>query len=315
MKRREFITLALGATYPMGAVAQGGLPVVGHLASGSNEITAHRIATFRKALAEGGYVDGKTIEIDARLASQATALIARVPALIAASGILAAREAQASTKTIPIVFIIGGDPVAMGLVASLNRPGSNTTGVSILTTQSEAKRLELISEIVPNAQTIAILINPANATTEPKIRELNAAAKTLRRQLHFFKASNEAEVDLAFSVIAERRIGPVVIAADNFYTSQGPRFAGLAIRHAMAGICPYRDFATSGGLASFGPNLDEEDRLIGQYAARILKGDKPSDLPVIQSSKVSLIINLKAAKALGVEVPQAVLARADEVIE
>ena len=317
MKRREFITLLGGAAaaWPVVARAQHILPVVGYLASGANAVAALRIATFEKALAESGHVHGKTIEFDHRLVDQTAALVARAPVLIAASGNLAARRAQALTKTIPIVFTIGGDPVTMRLVASIRRPGGNVTGVSLLTTQSETKRLEFIGEIYPNAQSFAVLINPNSESTEAKIQELNTAAKALRRQLQFFRASNEAEIEAAFAEIAKRRVGPILVSSDNFYTSQGPRLAALALRHALAAISPYRDFAMSGGLASYGPSVDEGDRLMGLYAGRILKGEQPADLPVIQSAKFELIVNLKAAKALGITMPMTLLGRADEVIE
>jgi putative ABC transport system substrate-binding protein len=316
MRRREFLGALGGAVtaWPAVARAQQRLPVVGYLTTASTD-AVQRIAIFQKALAETGHVDGKTIEIDHRVASQVAALVARAPALIAASGNFATLQAHAATKTIPIVFTLGGDPVAMGLVASFNHPGGNATGFSTLTTQSETKRLELMSEIVPNAQTLAVLINPNSATSEIKIRELNAAAKILGRQLQFFKASNEAEIDAAFSTVAERRAGPILIAADQVYGSQQPRLAALAARYAIATISPYRDFAMSGGLVSYGPRLDEGDRQFGLYAGRILKGEKPADLPVVQSSKLELVVNLKAAKTLGLKMPMTLLGRADEVIE
>jgi ABC-type uncharacterized transport system substrate-binding protein len=241
--------------------------------------------------------------------------VARHAAVIVADGNVAAQTAKSTTSTIPIVFTIGADPVSLGLVASLNRPGGNATGISLLTTVSEAKRLELLSELVPQATRIAVLVNPNSATTEAKLKELRAAAGVLGRQLHVLKASGEHEFDTAFANIVQERIGALHIASDNFFQSEGSRLGTLVVRHAIPSIFAHRPFALSGGLASYGASVSDADRQVGSYIGRILKGEKPAELPVLQSTKIELVINLKTARAFGLAIPLPLIGRADEVIE
>jgi putative ABC transport system substrate-binding protein len=324
MKRRELMIL-LGATvaWPLAARAQQkAMPVIGFLHSTSPD-TAPFDAAFRQGLSETGYVEGQNVAIEYRAAeghydrlpALAADLVGRKVDLIATSGPPAALAAKGATSTIPIVFGIGSDPVGLGLVGSLARPGGNLTGISFLTVELLPKLLELLSELVPQAGVIAVLVNPDNQNTERNITDLQEAARAKVRQLHILKAGTESDIDVAFATLVERRTAALIVVGDPFFTARRERLLALASRHAVPAIYTFREYAASGGLISYGASITGAFRQVGNYAGKILKGAKPADLPVQQSVKVELVINLKTAKALGLTVPQALLARADEVIE
>jgi putative ABC transport system substrate-binding protein len=326
MKRREFITLLGGAlAWPVAARAQqAAIPVVGFLNSASPRTTTEAVAAFRQGLAETGTIEGQSASIEFRwaegqydrLPALAADLVRRKVAVIATtSGIPPALAAKAATTTIPIVFTVGVNPVEVGLVASLNRPGGNLTGVSILNVELVPKRLEMLHELVPAATRIALLVNPANPNAETVSRDLQAAARTLGLQLHVLRASTDGELDMVFATWGQLRAGGLVVGPDTFFVSRTEQLTALALRHGVPAISLYREFAAAGGLMSYGPGGTDAVRLAGVYCGRILKGEKPADLPVQQSTKAELTINLKTAKALGLTVPPILLARADEVIE
>jgi putative tryptophan/tyrosine transport system substrate-binding protein len=326
MRRRDFIAgLGGAAAWPLAAWAQQpALPVVGYLNSGSGE-NARFLAAFRQGLKEAGYVERENVSIEYRFAQNqydrlsalAADLVRRQVAVIAATGgPPPALAAKAATATIPIVFNMGVDPVALGLVASLNRPGGNLTGVSSLNVELGQKRLELLHELVPTATTVALLLNPTNASVAERLsRDLQAAARTLGLQLHVLHASTEPDFDAAFATSVQLRAGALVIGTDGFLITRTAQLASLALRYAMPTMFQFREFAAAGGLMSYGGRVTDEYHLVGSYAGRILKGEKPGDLPVQQSTRIELIINMKTAKALGLTVPQSILLRADEVIE
>ena len=326
MRRRQFLGVLGGAAaaWPLAVRAQQpAMPVIGFLSPGSLEADTSRMNAVRQGLAEIGYVEGQNAAIEYRgaqyqhdrLSELAADLVnRRVAAIIvvSASGALAAK---AATNTIPIVFSIGADPVQLSLVTSLNRPSGNITGIYVLNVAVTGKRLELLRESVSTARVIGYLANPKSAATAPETKELREAARALGVELRVLNAANESEIDTAFATLAKERSVPLVVSSDNLFTDRPVRLAVLAARYAIPAICPYREFAAAGGLMSYGTDLADAYRVVGAYAGRILKGAKPTDLPVHQAVKVQLVINLKTAKALGLGVPTSVLARADEVIE
>ena len=277
---------------------------------------------FRRGLNETGFTEGQNVAIEFRWADQydrlpalAADLVRRQVTVIATSGLPAAVAAKAATATIPIVFQLASDPVALGLVTSLNRPGGNLTGLTSLNEEIGPKRLELLHEVVPSASIIALLMNPTSPNAETLSREVQEVANTLRLKLHVLHASNERDFDTVFASLAQLQAGGLVAGAHVFFNSRSKQLAALALRHAVPMITPYREFAAAGGLMSYGHSIPDQYRQAGVYVGRILKGEKPSDLPVQQATKVELIINLKTATALGVTFPPTLLARADEVIE
>jgi putative ABC transport system substrate-binding protein len=325
MRRREFIAVLGGAAaaLPLAARAQqSGMPVIGFLNSRAPGDDPHLLAAFRRGLEDSGFVEGQNVAIEYRFAENqydrlpalAADLVRRQVAVIAANT-PAMLPAKAATATIPIVFLTGSDPVKIGVVASLNRPGGNITGVSILNVEIGPKRLELLHELVPTATIIAVLVNPTNPTAETLSKDAQAAARALGLKLHVLHASSERDFDTVFASVVQLRAGGLVITSDAFFISRTKALAALTIRHAIPAIFQYRAFAAAGGLMSYGPNDADGFRLVGVYAGRILKGEKPANLPVQQSTKVDLIINLKTAKALGITFPLTLLGRADEVIE
>jgi putative ABC transport system substrate-binding protein len=300
------------------------LPVIGILAIGAPEANAIRLRAIREGLRTAGYVKGQNVKIEYRwaelhsgqLPAVAADLVSRQVAVIVASSTPAVLAAKAATDEIPIVFGIATDPVELGLVASLNRPGGNVTGVTSLNVEVAPKRLELMHELLPSVTSMALLINPAvPALAEPISRSSQAAAQALGLQLHPVQASNDRDFDAVFDRLIQFRAGALVIGPDNLFTIHKEQLAKLTVRHAMPAIYQYREFAAAGGLMSYGTSETEYYRLVGTYAGRVLKGDKPADLPVQQSTKVELFLNLKTAKALGITVPLPLSGRADEVIE
>jgi ABC-type uncharacterized transport system substrate-binding protein len=326
MKRREFITLLAGATsWPLAARAQQpAMPVIGYLGAESPAAFASRVRAFRQGLGEAGYVEGRNVAIEFRWAesqhSKLPALAAdlvgrQVAVIVAPGGAPAALAAKSATATIPIVFEMGADPIAMGLVSSLNRPGGNLTGVTSLSVEVTPKRLEFLHEAIPTAAVFAVLVNPTSPTVDSQLKSLQAAAQTLRLQFHVLRASTERDFDTVFATLLQLRVGGLVVASDTFLGTHGEQLAGLTIRHAVPAIHQSRDFTIAGGLISYGGNFVESHRQAGVYTGRIIKGDKPADLPVQQVTKVELFINLTTAKTLGLTFPRSLLARADQVIQ
>ena len=317
--------LGAAAAWPHAARAQQRVvPVVGYLSSASPERDAGRLRGFRQGLGESGYVEGQNVAIEYRWAEEqfnrlpalAADLAGRQVAVIATAGhILGAIAARDATRTIPIVFLTGSDPVAQGLVASLNRPGGNLTGIATLGVELEPKLLELLHQVVPTAATIAALINPRNPNAEKQSRELQAAARSLNVTMHILNASAAQDFEAVVGQVAELRAGGLVIATDGIFISGSERLAALCTKHAIPAIFQFRAFAAAGGLMSYGGDLLELYRQSGIYTARILKGEQPGALPVQQVTKVELVINLRSAQALGLAVPLPLLGRADEVIE
>ena len=327
MRRREFIALVGGAAaaWPLAARAQQPvMPVIGFLGSGVRESDDFRLPPFRQGLNETGYVEGQNVTVEYRWADNqndrlpvlSADLVRRQVAVIVTLGsVPAAHAAKAATTTIPIVFETGNDPVRVGLVASLSRPGGNLTGVLTLNVEVGSKRLELLHQLVPAATVIALLVNPTNPNAEPISRDSQLAARMLGLQLHVLHASTASEIDKAFATLANLRAGGLVIGPDPFLHDQRTQLVPLAARHSVPAIFAYPEFVKSGGLMGYGSNTADAYRLAGVYAGRILKGEKPADLPVMQPTKLELVINLETAKALGLTVPQSILLQADEVIE
>ena len=327
MKRREFISLVGGtvATWPLAAHAQQpAMPIIGFLDSKSPEASAHLVAEFRRGLNGSAFIEGQNVAIEFRWAQNqydqlpalAADLVRRRVDVIAATGGPAALAAKAASATIPIVFRIAADPIAAGLVASLSRPGGNVTGVTSLNLEVGSKRLEFLHELVPTATIMAALVNPTNPrNAEILSRDLQATARLLGLQLHLLHASSDADIDAVFATLTELRAAGLVIGTDALFTSRDEKLAALGLRFRMPTIYQWREFVAAGGLMSYGGSFADSYRLAGVYTGRILKGEKPADLPVQQATKLELFINLKTAKALGITVPPTLLALADEVIE
>ena len=329
MRRREFIALLGGAassvTWPLAAGAQQpAMPVIGYLGPESPAVFASRVRAFRQGLGETGYAEGRNVAIEFRwaegqhnrLPALAADLVGRqVAVIVAPGGAPGALAAKSATTTIPIVFEMGADPIAIGLVGNLNRPGGNLTGVSSLNVQVTPKRLEILHEAVPTAAEVAVLVNPTSPTADSQLRNLQTAARALGLQLHVLHASTERDFDTVFATLLQLRAGGLVVSSDGFFATHSEQLAALTIRHAVPAIHQSRDFTIAGGLMSYAGSFAESHRQAGVYTGRILKGEKPADLPVQQVTKVELFINLKAANALGITFPLSLLGRADEVIE
>jgi putative ABC transport system substrate-binding protein len=327
IKRREFITLLGGAlTWPMAGRTQQAMPVIGFLRSSSSVDSVHLVAAFRQGLKEAGFVEGQNCAIEFRWADNQ---IDRLPALVAEllsrpvtvilANLNSALAAKIATTTVPIVFASGGDPVADGLVASLNRPGGNVTGIHFLLGELGAKRLELLRQLVPNATTrtttIAMLVNPRHSDTDAERRDVLAAARTMGQQLTVLDIDSEEDIEAAFATLAQHRPDALLVGTGAFTNSHRERLVALAARHALPTSYSQREAVMAGGLMSYGTSIPDAYRLAGIYIARILKGEKPSDLPVMRSTRFELMLNLRTAKAQGIEVPDKLLALADEVIE
>jgi putative ABC transport system substrate-binding protein len=326
VKRRDCITLLGGAAamWPLATRAQQqAMPVVGYIRSGSRMASAHLEAAFRQGLHSTGFEEGRNIAIDYRyaenrheaLASLIAELIRRPVALIYAGDNPSAVAGKAASPPMPVVFRIGGDPMELGLVASLNRPGGSVTGVSFLSTATVALRLQMLREAVPDAAVIGLIVNPRNPDAESESREGEDAARKLGLKLHVVHAASVGDIDAAFASLMQRRVQALVIGGDAMFTNRRQQFAALTMRHGLPATAPTRDFADAGVLMSYGASNVDSDRQGGIYVGRVLKGDKPADLPVQQSVKVELVINMIAAKALGLAMPLPLLGRADEVIE
>jgi putative tryptophan/tyrosine transport system substrate-binding protein len=326
MKRREFITVlgGMAATWPLAARAQQpAMPVIGYLSANLPGSTASLTGAFRQGLKDGGYVEGENVTIIYRwaegqwdrLPALATELLHQRVAVIAAFGNNAAVAAKAATTAIPIVFTVGEDPVRLGLVASLAQPGGNVTGVNTFATEVAAKRLELLREMVPAATRIAVLVSPNAVTSEPTVRDMSAGARAMGLQIQVLNADTSREIEAAFARLARERSDALFVGSNPFFLSRRVQIVQLAARHAIPTTYAQRDFPEIGGLMSYGASVTDAYRQVAVYTARILKGTKPADLPVVQSTKIELVINLPTARALGLEVPPTLLATADEVIE
>jgi putative tryptophan/tyrosine transport system substrate-binding protein len=328
IRRRDFVILLGGgaaAAWPLAARGQQpAMPVIGFLSSRSPDESAPDVARFRQGLAQVGYVENQNLAIEyrwaenryERLPALAADLGGRQVAVIAAlGGPVTALAVKAATKTVPFVFITGVDPVKLGLVASFARPGGNATGLNIFITAVEAKRLGLLRELVPTAARIAVIVNPNSPEVDSQLSDVQTAAGAIGWELRILRVGTEGEFDTAFATLAQAAVQALLVAADPFFNSQRERIVALAARHKIPAIYEARGYAVAGGLMSYGPNIPDMYRQVGQYTGQILKGAKPADLPVIQPTALELVINLKTAKALGLEVPPTLLARADEVIE
>lgn len=325
MTRRDILALAgMAATSTVPARAQPAMPVIGYLGSESPKAYASRISAFREGLGETGFAEGRNVAIDfrwadgqyGRLPALAMELASRqVTVIVAPGGAEVALAARSATTTIPIVFEMGGDPVALGLVASLSLPGGNLTGVTSLSVEVSRKRLEFMSELFPAAKTFAVAVNPTSPTSGPQSRNLHAAANSLGLQLRILNASSEPELEAVFAAVSQMQVGGLVFTSDPYFAYRSARLAALAIRHGVPAITQARDFPIAGGLMSYGGDFQQSHRHTGIYAGRIIKGERPSDLPVQRVTKVEMFVNLKTAKRLGLAVPPSLLSSADVVIE
>ena len=327
MRRREFITLLGGAavTWPVAARAQQPTrPVVGYLHSATSDTAAHFVVAFRNGLKESGYVEGQNVTVEYRfaegqydrLAALAADLVQRKVAVIVASGgDPPALAAKAASATIPIVFISSSDPVKLGLVASLNRPGGNATGVNVFTSMMAAKRLELLRELVPQDAVLAALVNPGSPSAVTQSEDLQEAARVSKQKLIVLNASTESDIDLAFATLVQQRAAALLVDTDAFFLNRRNQFSALAAHHRIPTIYAQREFVVAGGLMSYGVSLADMNRQLGVYAGRVLKGEKPADLPVQQPTKFEFVVNLITAKVLDLEIPAKLLVLADEVIE
>jgi putative ABC transport system substrate-binding protein len=326
MRRREFITLVGGASASLSLAAraqQPAMPVIGYFSGRSSGSDAPIRGPFLKALEESGFVAGRNVAIeyrfsegrDERLPQIAAALVGQSVSMLVATDRASAVAAKAATATIPIVFTSGTDPVQIGLVASFNRPGGNATGVHLLTTELGPKRLGLIRELLPKSGTIAFVVNPISAGTPFQVKEMQDAAQAVGQPLLVVEAGTEEQLDKAFAMMAERNVAAILYGASLFFQVVGERLVALAARYRLPALYEWREFVTAGGLMSYSTDRNEFGRVAGNYAGRILKGERPADLPVVQSSRFEFVINLKTVKALGLEIPPNLLARADEVIE
>ena len=324
--RRKFITLLGGAAaaWPIAARAQQpAMPVVGVLSTRAPGADPYLLTALHRGLKEAGFVDGQNLRIDYRFAENqydrlptlAADLVGRRVALIVSMGTPAAPAAKAATATIPVVFGVGDDPVQLGLVGSLAHPGGNLTGVTTLSGELGSKRLELLRELVPTATLVGLLVNPTNVNAEAVLKDLQAAARAIGLQIHLLRASTEREIEAAFTTLLELRAGGLMVGTDPFFNSRSEQLARLALRHAVPTVFQFHEFAVANGLMSYGGSITEVYRLVGIYVGRILKGEKPGELPVQQVTKVELLINLRTAKALGLTIPPLLLTRADHVIE
>jgi putative tryptophan/tyrosine transport system substrate-binding protein len=326
MKRREFIVLIGGATaWPFAAAAQQqAVPVIGFMSGRSPEDSAHLVSAFRQGLAEAGFVEGQNVTIEFRwahgdydrLPALAADLVSRkIAVLVGVGGDVSAVAATKATKTIPVVFGMGGDPVKAGMVASFNRPGGNTTGYTLWTSEMESKRLGLLRELVPGVRLIGVLVNPQFPPTEQELADLEPAAKAVSQQLFVARANSDTELDAALASFVQQGVGAFLVTAAPFFDTRHDRIVGFAAQNHLPAVYQFREYATAGGLMSYGPDIVESYRNAGVYVGRILKGEKPADLPVLQPTKFDFVINLKTAKALGLTVPPTLLAEAGEVIE
>ena len=324
IKRRDFLALAGGAAVSITAARAQTLPVIGYLGGESPERYGSRLNAFRDGLSEAGYAEGRTVAIDfrwadgqySRLPALAKELVDRqVNVIVAPGGAEVALAAKSATATIPIVFEMGGDPVALGVVSSLSQPGGNLTGVTSLSVEVSRKRLEFMREMRPSAKTFAVVVNPASPTSNTQLKSLQVAAETLGVEPVVLKASTVEEFDAVFTAVQQAQAGGLVFSSDPYFAFRSQQLAALAVRHAVPAITQSRDFSLAGGLMSYGGDFDQSHRHTGIYAGRILKGEKPSELPVQRVTKVELFINQKAANALGLSFPASLLASADRVIE
>ncbi len=326
MRRREFIKVIVGAAsaWPVAALGQQTMPVIGFLNAASPKTYARQLAGFLKGLGEAGYTEDSNVKIEYRWANDKTSqlpalaadLVHREVTVIAATSTPAAVAAKAATTKIPIVFECGSDPIELGLVASLSRLGGNVTGVTGLTVEVAQKRLELLHELLPTAHVMALLVNPAEPTiAKATVNDVLGAARGLELEVHVLNASKQSDFDEAFSKLAQLKASALVMGGGPLFVSYSEQLAALTLRHAIPAVFPYRAFAAAGGLLSYGSDISESYRLAGIYTGRILKGEKPTELPVQQASKVELFINLKTAKMLGITVPNTLIGRADEVFE
>ena len=325
MKRRDFITLLGGAIVALPSAARAQrptMPVIGFLNSRAPSENPAILAAFLRGLKEAGYVEGQNVTVEYRwadgqydrLPGLAADLVGRQVAVIISNG-PSARIAKAATSTIPIVFAVGFDPVTFGLVTNLSRPDGNLTGVSILDVEIGPKRLELLHELIPNEAVMALLVNPTTPAAETIVRAVQAAARDLGLKLHVLHATTDRDFDAVFATVAQLRAGALVIGGDPFFTSRSKQLGELTVTHKVPAIYEFREFAAAGGLISYGTSLGDAYRQVGLYTGRILKGEKVSDLPVQQATKVEMVLNLKTAKAFGLNIPNTLIGRADEVIE